>query len=74
MPKFYSTIEQFWLSPKGDELWMKSSGCGLLRAKLASGEVTQYVKSDCADSQGRVHAAWCVKEETYTAIVTDLVK
>lgn len=46
MPKEYSTIERLWVSPKGDELWMASGGSGLLRVKLASGEVTQYVKSD----------------------------
>jgi hypothetical protein len=40
MPEY--SIEKLWVSPKGDELWMESGGRGLLRAKLASGEVTQY--------------------------------
>ena len=46
IPGYPFPTEKLWLSPKGDELWMGSWGNGLLRAKLASGEVTQYVQSD----------------------------
>jgi dipeptidyl aminopeptidase/acylaminoacyl peptidase len=46
MPEHYSSITKLWLSPKGDELWLNNDGSGVLRVKLATGGVSQYVKSD----------------------------
>ena len=45
MPEHWFGVSQLRTSPKGDELWMLNDGDGLLRAKLANGDVTQYVKS-----------------------------
>ncbi len=46
LPAGLDTIRQFWLSPGGAELWMHSDGCGVVRLKIATGELSQYVKSE----------------------------
>lgn len=45
MPEYWPTVEMITESPNGDELWMSTSGSGLFRAKLTTGEVTQYVQN-----------------------------
>ena len=55
MPTGYNQIEKFYPTPKGDELWLTDSGCGVLRVKLASGKVSQYVQSDFRECEGVEH-------------------
>jgi hypothetical protein len=52
MPPSHDPIEDFWLTPKKDELWMHEGSVGLLRLKLASGELTWYSWTDRNEHPG----------------------
>jgi len=54
MPENYTRIARFWLSPKGDELWLEP-GSGLLRVKLATKDLSQYAKSDFRGKKVQKH-------------------
>lgn len=38
-------IEELWLTPRGDELWMSGLGHGVFRLRLGTRELSQYVAS-----------------------------
>lgn len=55
-------LDEAWairVSPKGDELWLCTGGTGVLRVKLDSNAVSQYVESDFRQVvRQRLPAAW----------------
>lgn len=50
MPDWHNVVEKFYLTPKGDELWM--TGDGILRVCLTDGKVTYYQKEHVTAYEG----------------------
>lgn len=69
MPEHYSVVEKFWLSPDARELWMYTSGCGLIRSVQGTDKIIQYVQSDVRQFDQIRHAT-LIADYVYDLVFT----